>query len=460
MPCKKIKAELEKLRSERAEAQAEFQGLAGSAKAGSPLRGEILTLGKKIAAKDAELNQCLIKSGVNFKTVRTRFHPETDGFLFENHWTWDSAEKEALHKITSKALGAVEGVLSPILWATLAPAFLAIPPPFDLIAIAAAVSAANKKIVDAITDAIEKSDNGVYGLCGGMTFASLDYWHKHWVVPQGSGHSDQPQRTTPQGKVLRDYIWTRLVNSLEHNALTFLKWMGMTKTADGEKWLVEQTAEQLAILRSSLDRGTPVPIGLVGTTSSPFHNHQVLCYGYQDEADGTTSLFIYDNNHPNTESVIKLDVRGPKLKTVHDDTFQKQRGPLLGLFCEAYAPAEPPKAVVLRHALQVEPASAGINQPISVHYTAASVGYRSAPLNLVVSTDKGAVAGEASPAAIAMGGQRELNWQLKFSSAGVHKIAAAVEQWFGPSGHQSHVVKLLPTEVKTQAETVTVNIRS
>jgi len=148
------------------------------------------------------------------------------------------------------------------------------------------------------------------------------------------------------------------------------------------------------------------------------------------------------------------------LKTIHDDTFQQQRGPLRGLFCEAHAPAEPPKSVVLRHALQVEPASAGINQPVSVHYTAANVGYHSAPLNLVVSTDKGAVVGEASPEAIPVGGQRELTSQLKFSSAGDHQVAAAVEQWFGQSGHQSHVLKLLPLEAKGGAETVTVKVKA
>src|SRR5215471_4292259 len=269
-----------------------------------------------------------------------------------------------------------------------------------------------------------------------------------------------PDRVRPSGIVAILFSPCIFFNSLEHNALTFLKWMGMTKTSDGDKWLVEQTSQQLAILRSSIDRGGPVPIGLVGTTSSPFHNHQVLCYGYRDETDGTTSLFIYDNNHPNTESIIRLDVRGSVLKTAHDDTFQQQRGPLRGLFCEAYAPAEPPKSVVLRHALQVEPASAAINQPVSVHYTAANVGYRSAPLNLVVSTDKGAVVGEASPEAIPVGGQRELTSQLKFSSAGDHQVAAAVEQWFGPSGHQSHVLKLLPLEAKGGAETVTVKVKA
>jgi hypothetical protein len=459
MPCEDIKNQLEKLRSERDKAEAEYQALPGSAKTESPLRGEIVALGKQIAAANANLSTCLIKSGVVLRTVSTKFHPETDGFLFANHWTWDSTEKETLHKIISDALGGLEALLSPILYATFAPLFLAIPPPFDLIAIAAAVKAANGKIVDSITQAIEKSDNGVYGLCGGMTFAALDYWHKQWVVPQGNGPADQPQRTTPEGKVLRDYIWHRLIKSVLDNALTFLKWMGMVHTQDGEKWLVEQTSQHLAAIRETITGGRPVPIGLIGNTSNPFHNHQVLCYGFKDEQDGTMSLLIYDNNRPNTESIIRLDARGPKLKIIHDDTFQADRGPLCGLFYEAYTPAEPPKTVVLRERLSATPPSARVNQPVSFRYTAHNVGYRSAPLNLLVSTERGTLVGEASPEAIQMGGQRQLKWPITFRVAGDEKVAVAAEQWFSlQKGKGRHVVKLLPLENPNQTEMVTVKV--
>ena len=57
-----------------------------------------------------------------------------------------------------------------------------------------------------------------YGMCGGMAFASLDYWLNNWVVPRGNNRHDQPQRTSPQGTALRDYLWNRLLQiSLPHN---------------------------------------------------------------------------------------------------------------------------------------------------------------------------------------------------------------------------------------------------
>jgi len=460
MACEQIKSQLEQLRSQQAEAQAEFRDLVGSAKGGSALRGEILALGKKIAAEQAKLNQCLANQPVGTVVARTtEFHPETDGFLFNNSWAWDSTEDATMRKLMSEALVAAEAALGPIIAPFLLPALALVPFPFDLIALAAA----NGKIVDAIATAVEKGDNGKYGLCGGMVFASLDYWHRHWVVPQGKNKDDHPQRTTPQGKQLRDYIWTRLINSLQLNAVTFLKWMGMVTTSGGLKWLVDQTSAQLGTLRSLLGSGTPVPLGLVGTTSNPFENHQVLCYGYKDEADGTTSLFIYDENRPNAESIIRLDVRGSVLKVVQDDTLANAatpaRGPLRGVFCEVYTPAEPPKSVVLRHALQVEPATAGINQPISIHYTAANVGYGSSNLNLVVSTDQGTFVGEASPAEITMGGQRDFAWQLKLARAGNYQIAAVAEQSFGPN-QENRVLKVMPPEVSGLTETVTVTIKA
>src|SRR5215469_11458686 len=139
MSCEQIKSQLEQLSSQRAEAQAEFRDLVGSAKRGSPLRAEILALGKKIAAKQAELNQCLAKNPEP-NGYLAAFHPETDGFLFNNNWNWDPTEEATLRKIISDALPAVEAVLSPILSIILSPL---VPP--DPIVLGTALLAANSK---------------------------------------------------------------------------------------------------------------------------------------------------------------------------------------------------------------------------------------------------------------------------------------------------------------------------
>jgi hypothetical protein len=459
MPCESIRQELNALISENNQLQAEYQRLAGSAKSQSPLRGQILALDKKIETKNAELTACLIANGVIDSPVRTKFRPETDGFLFANHWTWDATEKQILTKVITDLLDGLEAVLSPILYAALAPAFLAIPPPFDILAIYEAVKAANKKIVETITKAVETADGGVYGLCGGMAFSSLDYWHERWVVPQGTGTNDQPQRTTPQGTVLRNYIWDRLLKSVEDNGLKVLQWMGMFGGGGGPgggKWLLEHTVTEIASLRRTITSGRPVTIALIGTTSSPFNNHQVLCYGFKDEPDGTLSLFIYDNNHPGVESVIRLDLRGSILNAVHDDTFQADRGPLRGLFCTVYVPSRLSAPVVLREGLAVTPSSTGLKMPVDVQYTAANIGYHtSTPMNLVVSSDSGEFAGEAEPASIAQGGQRQIKTQLTYDKSGSHKIGGFADLG-RPAGIS--IVKVLPPETSKQSDVVTVTI--
>src|SRR5690348_12318356 len=99
MPCENIQKEIYELRADVAEAQAEFTALVGSAKSQSSLRNVIANLDKKIAAKNSELRKCQIVNGIIYKTVRTTFRPETDGFLFTNHWTWDATEKQTLHQV-------------------------------------------------------------------------------------------------------------------------------------------------------------------------------------------------------------------------------------------------------------------------------------------------------------------------------------------------------------------------
>jgi hypothetical protein len=41
---------------------------------------------------------------------------------------------------------------------------------------------------------------------------------QHWVVQQGLGTNDQPTPANAEGAQLREYIWNRLINSLEDNA--------------------------------------------------------------------------------------------------------------------------------------------------------------------------------------------------------------------------------------------------
>lgn len=362
--------------------------------------------------------------------TRAIFRPEADGFAFKNDWKFDSTETAILTTLVTDALGVIEGVLSPLIIAAEGPVLVAEAsvPFIGPWLVAQTIKAQNDAIVSSITNAITAED---YGLCGGMAFASLDYWHKGWVVPRGTGESDQPQRTTPQGTTLRNYIWNRLLQSVKDNVGTFLEWMAVLhfEGGPGGTWLRDQTIQQMATLKTRIHNGTPVTVGLIGTTWNPLDNHQVLVYGYDDNPDGTLTLYVYDNNYPGVETTIRLHFDQPTLVADESNNGEpeKKRGPLRGIFCTAYMLETPPRTIVLRKGLTIAPAETGINQPVNVQITAANIGYHaSPPLELVVAGDVGTPVKESALASIGEGATRKLEGNLSFASTGHHKIAAVV----------------------------------
>ncbi len=386
---------------------------------------------------------------------RTRFRPETDGFAFKNTWTFDSTEIATLTNLVSDAVGAIEIVLSPIIAAALGPVLAAEAgvPFIGPWLVYETIKKANDAIVDKIVGAI---DSKPYGLCGGMAFASSDYFLKGWVVPRGNGPNDQPQRTSPTGTALRDYIWSRLIKSVEDNVGTFLQWMAVLHFdgGPGATWLKNHSASQLTTLKARIDAGTPVTIGLIGTTWNPLDNHQVLCYGYEHNADGTTTLFLYDNNAPGVESTTKVNFSGSALSAV-ESASSADRGPLRGFFCTTYGSKKPPVAVVLRSGLTMTPPHTGIDEPVTASATVANVGFHNSPqLQLLLADSTGTTeAEEAASASIAEGAAHAYAPHISFHSAGVHhvKIVAFLGTFAGIA-----ITKLLPPEGNTQSDTADV----
>jgi hypothetical protein len=388
---------------------------------------------------------------------RANFHSETDGFAFVNDWTWDATETAILTNLVTDALGVIEVILSPFIIAAEGPVLAAeLGVPFiGPWLVAKTIEAENNAIVNAIVGAITP---GHYGLCGGMAFASLDYWHKNWIVPRGTGPNDQPQRTSPTGTALRDYIWNRLLKSIEDNVGTFLQWMAVLhfEGGPGASWLRDQTGMQVAILKSRIDTGTPVTVGLVGTSWNPMENHQVLIYGYQNNSNGTVSLFAYDNNHPDTETTYVMDFSGSQLVVNGDTPFGDGSGPMRGLFCTTYSPATPPRAVVLRAGVTESPALTGINKPVQVAMTVANIGYHaSPPMTLTIGSNFSAPVHEAAAASLAEGATRAINGNLSFASPG-HPSIAGVAMLTAHGGVQ--VTKFLPPEGATQSPSTAVTI--
>src|SRR5688572_2779040 len=98
----------------------------------------------------------------------TTFRPEVDGFAFINSWRFDEAEKKQIQGILSGALVPMAAALAPMV-APLGPAA-------PIIMAGAAAWAAG---------AIAHGLNDVYGRCGGMAFAPLDYFRSGLPVPRG-----------------------------------------------------------------------------------------------------------------------------------------------------------------------------------------------------------------------------------------------------------------------------------
>lgn len=126
------------------------------------------------------------------------------------------------------------------------------------------------------------------GRCGGMAFASLDYYFSNKPVP----------KTTNPNSSLREYLLKRQIESFTiRDSWRFFRW-----TRKSNHSIVPKTLNyEIPKIKKSIDRGDPVVIGLVGATTLREigdENHQVVCYGYNERENGFTELCIYDPNCP------------------------------------------------------------------------------------------------------------------------------------------------------------------
>jgi hypothetical protein len=168
------------------------------------------------------------------------------------------------------------------------------------------------------------------GLCGGMVFAALDYWHVG-AVPPGR----QPER----GEPLYRFVVRRLVQSWQvpFGVARYYRWM-----LRGDDDVTRRTVEaQWPAIRADLDRGVPVALGVVVARSARpsqlVHNHQVLAYGYETDGAAVT-VRVYDPNRgPDDGVVIRFD--GGRF--THNLDLD---GPVRGFFRTPYRPARPPSA--------------------------------------------------------------------------------------------------------------------
>ncbi|HEX4982070.1 MAG TPA: hypothetical protein VFV63_10245 [Ilumatobacteraceae bacterium] len=178
------------------------------------------------------------------------------------------------------------------------------------------------------------------GRCGGMAYASLDYFSQHRAAP--TVVPVPPARVPPDGHPLADYLLRRQLESFDNDsALRFISWTlfpdeGLPFAKGVRHW----TATEIPGLKSSIDKGHPVVIGLIGARSLSDvgrRNHQAVAFGYQVVAGGVDVL-IYDPNTHGVTSVLQWRKSEPLIQASNRPTR-----PWRGLFVHDYESKVPPK---------------------------------------------------------------------------------------------------------------------
>ncbi len=249
-------------------------------------------------------------------------------------------------------------------------------PTFNLpaIVVAEVVRRVTNDLTNQLLNTVVSGFPGTFGRCGGMAFAGLDYF----LV--GRNVSDSAQQ--PASGPLRDYIWKRLLDSLDLNVTKFLEWVmqlhilrAISATASaaigaaagtvlagpvgaavgafmagkgdilglgGARVLADRTGGEIDKLRTQLRAGPGWPIGLIYDDSAfVWEQHQMLALRFRDIGDRRLELIVWDNNDGRQETTWTVDLSGDELQVSGGGERDDQ---IKGIICEEYRPAVPPSA--------------------------------------------------------------------------------------------------------------------
>jgi hypothetical protein len=190
------------------------------------------------------------------------------------------------------------------------------------------------------------------GLCGGMVFAALDYWHARIQPPAA--------RPAP-GSPLHKYVVRRLITSwnIPAGVARYYQWMNLPDgdrrvMADGRYLFTQHgvsrrtAAVQWPRMKASLDAGIPAVLGVVTVASANpaklRHNHQVLAFGYalSGPSGSEVTVRVYDpNSGPDDNICIRFDTAPGARATAFAHNLNLG-WPVRGFFLTAYSPATPP----------------------------------------------------------------------------------------------------------------------
>jgi hypothetical protein len=144
----------------------------------------------------------------------------------------------------------------------------------------------------------------VYGLCGGMCLAALDYFQAQISPPQYTNSEEIPWPYFL-------YFWQRQVTSLKNPVIPKLfDWMlsdDQTLARKTSRWSIPQ-------IQTQLKTGVPAAIVLVKVKgiADPTKNHQVLAIGYEYEsATKDLKILLYDPNYPKEQPELTMNLSNP-----------------------------------------------------------------------------------------------------------------------------------------------------
>ncbi|MBC7255238.1 MAG: hypothetical protein H5T66_03930 [Chloroflexi bacterium] len=167
-----------------------------------------------------------------------------------------------------------------------------------------------------------------YGLCGGMCFAALDYWHAGIPIP---GVEEAPQKGA-----LWAYLVRRQIDSLSlpWGIIRILWWM-----LQRDERLLEWTlGRELVRLGTCIARGEPVVLVLVRKVrlASITENHQVVAIALEeDERAQEAMISLYDPNSPGKVSAIVIHrAASTPAEALREATDE----PLRGFYVARYRP--------------------------------------------------------------------------------------------------------------------------
>lgn len=200
------------------------------------------------------------------------------------------------------------------------------------------------------------------GLCGGMTFAALDYYFAGWPVPTHVPGDYPAPGVPPNPSRLRDEIFRRHLNSVGlepspngipvpgqsirvkpadlHNLLTYPR-LRVASTAT----LRTTLTTELQRAADALDAGRPVPIGLVAP-GNLFNSHQVVAVGI-DAGVATSTLYLYDCRSPGVTATLTVTPNQPSCVL---DAPGDAPEPWRVFFVERYEPCTPAYADLMLEA--------------------------------------------------------------------------------------------------------------